>query len=151
MPQRGENGLLIGVVAVSEDAHEFGGGVRQAGAAAAHEVDVAWNVELLHFYFFHPAVFDFPLHAHARHDGYAHAHLHEALDAFDGGHLDGHIELGMIAREQFNDAAAEWRLDDVSYEHFPTQVGNVDFALAGQRMLGRNDQAQFILQNFRSL
>src|SRR3984893_15681639 len=135
----------------AEDAHEFGGGVGKARSTPAHEVDVAWNVELLHFYFFHPAVFNFPLHAHARHDGYAHAHLHEALDAFDGGHLDGHVELSVIAREKFNDAAAEWRFDDVRDEHFAAQVGDVDFTLARQRMFGRNDQTQLILQNFCGL
>src|SRR6202030_2703055 len=97
------------MVAIAEDAHEFGGGMRKARAAAADEVDVARNVELLHFYFFHPAVLDFPLHAHARYDGYAHSHLYEALDAFDSGHLDGHVELGVISREEFNDTAAEGR------------------------------------------
>src|SRR6202166_2532977 len=115
-------------MAVAEDAHEFSGGVGEACAAAAYEVHVAWNVELLHFYFFHPAVLDFPLHAHARHDGYPHAHLHEALDALDGGHLDGHVELGMIAREKLNDAAAEGRFDDVGDEHFVAQVGDINFA-----------------------
>ena len=94
-------------------------------------------------------MFDFPLHAHARDDGYAHAHLHEALDAFDGGHLDWHVELSVIAREKFNDAAAKGRLDNVRDEHFAAQVGDVDFALAGQQMFGRNDQAQLILQDFR--
>src|ERR1700688_1242173 len=110
-------------------------------SAAAYQVDVAWNVEVLHFYFFHPTVFDFPLHAHARHDGHAHAHLHEALDAFDGGHLDGHVELGVISREELDDAAAEKRFDNVGDEHFAAQVGDVHFALAGQRMFGRYAQA----------
>src|ERR1700726_3374117 len=128
MGQRGENGLLIEMIGLPEDAHEFGGGVRKACAASDNEIDVGWNVELLHFFFFHPAVFNFPLHAHARHDGYAHAHLHEALDAFDGGHLDGHVELSVIAGEKFNDAAAERRFDDVRDEHSAAQVGEVDFA-----------------------
>src|SRR6202162_2850093 len=117
-------------MAIAQDAHEFGGGMRQAGAAAAYQVDVARNIELLHFYFFHPTVLDFPLHAHARHDGYAHAHLHEALDTFDGGHLDGHVELGVISREKLDDTAAERRFDDVSDEHFAAEVGDVDFPLA---------------------
>src|ERR1700676_900305 len=136
------------MIAFAEDAHELGGGVREACAAAAHKIDVAWNVQLLHFYFLHPAVFDFPLHAHARHDGHAHAHLYEALDAFDGGHLDGHVELSVIAREKFNDAAAEWRFDDVRDEHFAAQVGDVDFALASERMFRRNDEAELVLQDF---
>src|SRR4030088_672388 len=118
MRKREENGPSIASRQLAEDANNVGGGVRKACAASAHEIDVAWNVELIHFYFFHPAVFNFPLHAHARHDGYAHAHLHEALDAFDGGHLDGHVELSVIAREKFNDAASEWRFDDVRDEHF---------------------------------
>src|SRR4030081_464178 len=125
--------------------------MRKARAAPAYQVDVARDVELFYFHFFHPAVLDFPLHAHARDDGYAHAHLHEALDAFDGGHLDGHVELSVIAREKFNDAASEWRFVDVRDEHFAAQVGDVDFAFAGQRMFGRNDQTQLILQNFRGL
>src|ERR1700737_1006046 len=108
------------MIGFAEDTHELSGGVGKAGAAATYEIDVAGNVDLLHFSFllFYPAVFYFPLHAHARHDGYAHAHLHEALDAFDGGHFDGHVELGVIAREKFNDAASEWGFDDVGDEHF---------------------------------
>src|SRR3984957_15422866 len=139
------------MIGFAEDTHELSGGVGKACAAATYQIDVAWNVELLHFYFFHPTVFDFPLHAHARHDGYAHAHLYEALDAFDGGHLDGHVELGMISREKFDDAAAEWRFDDVGDEHFAAEIADFDFALAGQRMFGRYDQGQFVFQNFRGL
>src|SRR5208282_6874523 len=95
----------------AKDADEFGGGVGEAGAAARDQVDVARHVHLADLHFFHPAVLDFPLHAHARHDGHAHAHLHEALDAFDGGHFDGHFQFGAVSREEFDDAAAKRRFD----------------------------------------
>ena len=75
----------------AEEACEFGGGEREAGAAAGNEIDVARDVELANFEFFHPAVFDFPSNAHTRDDGNSHAHLHEAFDAFDSGHFDGHV------------------------------------------------------------
>jgi hypothetical protein len=125
--------------------------VGEAGAAAAYQVDVAREIELLHFYFFHPAVLDFPADAHARDDGYAHAHLYEALDAFNGGHFDGHVELGVIAGEELDDAAAKGGFDDVGDEGFAAEVGDVDFALAGQGMLGRDDQGEFIFQDFGGL
>ena len=82
-----------------EDADEFGGGVGEAGATAGDKVDVAGHIELFYFYFFHPAVFDFPLDAHARDECDAHAHLHDAFDAFNGGHFDRHVERGAMARE----------------------------------------------------
>jgi len=81
--------------------------MREARAATRNKIDVARHVQLPHFYLFHPAVLDFPTNAHARHDGHAHAHLHEALDAFDGGHFNGHIECGAVSGKQFNNAAAK--------------------------------------------
>src|ERR1700682_1354848 len=105
--------------------------MRKARAAPAYQVDVARDVELFYFHFFHPAVLDFPLHAHARDDGYAHAHLHEALDAFDGGHLDGHVELRMVAGEKFDHPPAERGLHNVRDKNFAAEVGDVHFTLAG--------------------
>ena len=83
----------------AEDARDFGGGEGKAGATAGNQVDVAWDIELTDLQFLHPAVLDFPSNAHARNDGHAHAHLHEALDALDGGHFDGHVERSAVARE----------------------------------------------------
>jgi len=123
-----------------EEAEEFGGGVGEAGAAAGDEVDVAGHAHLADFHFFHPAVFDFPLHAHARNDGHAHAHLHEAFDGFDGGHFDGHVQHRTVAGEQLDDAAAEGRFDAVRDERLVAEVFDVDFFLFGEGMLGRNDE-----------
>ena len=61
---------------------------------------------------------DFPGDAHAGHDGDAHTHLHEALDAFDGGHFHGHVEGAAMAREEFDYLASEGRFDDVGDEIF---------------------------------
>ncbi len=135
----------------AEDADQFGGSVREARAAAANEVNVTGNVELLDFYFFHPAVLNFPLHAHARHDGYAHAHLHETLDAFDGGQLDGHVELGMMAPEKFYDATAKMGFDDMGDEGFAAEIGDVHFPLASQRMFGRDNERELIFEDFGGL
>src|SRR5579883_1560292 len=66
-------------LACSEHAEELRRGVGQAGAAAGNQIDMTRHIELADFDFFHPAVFDFPLHAHARNDGHAHAHLDEEL------------------------------------------------------------------------
>src|SRR5207245_7827467 len=123
----------------AEDARELGGREGEAGAAAGNEIDVARNIELANFQFFHPAVFDFPKNAHARNDSHAHAHLHEALDAFDGGHFDGHVERGTMAREEFDDAAAEGRFDAVGDESFFSEIGDVDFAFFRQDMFRRDD------------
>src|SRR6201999_1173801 len=54
-------------------------------------------------------------------------------------------------REKLDDAAAIWRLDDVSDEGFLAQVFDVHFALLGERMLQRNDEREFVLQYFGRL
>ncbi len=123
-----------------QEAEQFGGGVGEAGAAAGDHVDVAGQVELADFHFFHPAAIDFPGDAHARHDGYAHTHLHKALDAFDGGHFDGHIQSGPIAAEEFDDPAAKGRFDTVTDKRFVCQVADVHFFAFGERMFWRDDQ-----------
>src|SRR5439155_960038 len=81
----------------AKDAHELTGGMREACSAPRYQIDVARHIHLPHFYFFHPTALDFPMDAHARHDGHAHAHLHEPLDAFDRGHFDGHVERGAVS------------------------------------------------------
>jgi hypothetical protein len=135
----------------AEDARELGGGEGEAGAAAGNEIDVARDIELANFQFFHPTMLDFPLHTHARDNGHAHAHLHEALDAFDSGHFDGHVESGAMAREELDDAAAKRRFDAVGDESFFSQFGNVNFAFFRKDMFRGNDQGQLILQDFCGL
>src|SRR6266849_7137354 len=106
----------------AKDAHELTCGMREACAAPRNEIDVARHVQLPHFYFLHPTVFDFPLNAHARHDGHTHAHLHETLDAFDGGHFNGHVERGAVSGKQLDDAAAKWGFDAVRDEVFIAEL-----------------------------
>ena len=134
----------------SKDAHELTCGMGEARAAPRNEVDVPRHIQLPHLYFLHPAAFDFPVNAHARDDGDAHAHLHEAFDAFDGGHFNGHIEGGAISGKQFNDAAAKGRLDAVSDEVFFAKLGDIDFAFFCEDVLGVDDQCQLIFADFRS-
>jgi hypothetical protein len=143
--------LCIGWRSFAEDAHEFRGGVGKASATTADQVNVPGNVELLYFYFRHPAVFDLPLSAHTRNDSHAHTHLHEALDAFDSGHLDRHVELGVVAREKLDDAAAKRRFDDMGDENFAAEIGDIDFTLSRERMFGRCYERELIFQNFRGL
>src|SRR5580704_5494746 len=112
---------------------------------------MARHVHLADLYFFHPAVLDFPLHAHARHDGYAHTHLDEALDAFDRGHFDGHFQLGAVAREEFDDAAAIGGFDAVSDEVFVAEVCDIDFAFFRERVLWRNDERELVFTDFGGL
>src|SRR6202007_1173582 len=76
---------------VFQEADQFGGGGGEPAAPPRDHIDVARQIQLAHFHFFHPAVVNLPGHAHTRHDGDAHAHLHEALDAFHRGHFDGHV------------------------------------------------------------
>src|SRR5215472_4091109 len=124
----------------AEDAREFGGGEGEAGSATRDEINVSGDIELANFQFFHPAVLDFPPHAHARNDGDAHAHLHETLDAFDGGHFDGHVEGGAVAREKLDDAAAKGRFDAVGDKTPLGEVGDVDFTFFREDMFRRDDQ-----------
>src|SRR5260370_14886838 len=118
----------------TKDAHELSGGMREARPAPRNEVDVARHVHLPHFYLLHPTTFDFPMNAHARHDGHAHAHLHEALDALDGGHFNGHVERGAVSRKQLNDAAAKGRFDAMLDEILSSKLGDIDFPLFGEEM-----------------
>jgi hypothetical protein len=138
-------------LACSEHAEELRRGVGQAGAAAGNQIDMTRHIELADFDFFHPAVFDFPLHAHARNDGHAHAHLDEAFDAFDGGHFNGHIERGAIAGKQLDHAAAKRRFNDVSDEDFVVELRDVDLALSGEGVLGRHDERKFVFEDFGGL
>ena len=109
------------------------------------------KVQLANFDFFHPAVLDFPAHAHAGNDSDADAHLDKSLDAFDGGHLDGHVESGAISGKKFDDAASVGRLDDVPNERLFVKIRDIDFAALGKRMLEGNDQSELVLEDFGGL
>ena len=138
-------------MAVAQDAHQFGGGVRKARSAARNEIDVTGKVQLADLNFFHPAMLDFPTHAHPGNDRDADAHLHKPFDAFDGGHFDGHVESGAISCEEFDHAAPVGRLDDVSNERLFVEIRDIDFAALGKRMLEGNDQSEFVLEDFGGL
>src|SRR5260370_7603639 len=118
----------------AKDAHELTGGMREACPAPRNEIDVARHVQLPHFYFLHPTMFDLPTNAHARHDGHAHAHLHEALDAFDGGHFNGHVERGAVSREQLDDPPAKVSFYAVRDEGFFPKLGDIDFTFFRENM-----------------
>ena len=47
-----------------------------------------------------------------------------------------------------NDAIAEGRFDDVGDEDFLAQVGDVDAAALGEAVARRNDEGQFVAENF---
>ena len=123
----------------------------QAGATARNHIDVARKVELAHFYFFHPAVVDFPGDAHAGDDGHAHTHLDETLDAFDGGHLYGHVQGGFVTAKKLDDAAAEGRFDAVGDKTLVSEVGDIHFFAACERMFRVDDERQLVFQDFRGL
>src|SRR6266567_7131202 len=135
----------------TKDPHELSGGMREARPAPRNEVDVARHVHLPHFYLLHPTMFDLPMHAHARHDGHTHAHLHEAFDAFDGGHFNGHVERGAVSSKEFDDAAAKGRFHDVGDKILVSQVGDIDFALPREDVLGMHHESQLILEDFGGL
>ena len=56
-----------------------------------------------------------------------------------------------MASEEFNDAAAEGRFDAVSDEIFFGEVGHVDFVFFCKDVFRRDNQSEFILQDFRGL
>ena len=134
-----------------EEAHEFGGGVGEAGATAGKDVEVAGDVQFLNLDFLEPAVLNLPINAHARDDGDAHAHLNETLDALDCGHFHGHVEGRAMAREELDDAAAEGRFDDMGDERFLAEFFDADLSALGERMLGGNDKSKFVFQDFGGL
>ena len=81
----------------------------------------------------------------------SHAHLHEALDAFNRRHFDGHIQSGVIAAKKFDHAAAKRRFHAVGNEAFVFEIGHIHFFAFGERMFRRHHQSEFILQDFRGL
>ncbi len=113
----GWGGAGGGGAGLEEFEHGFGG-VRQGLAAAVEQIQVAGHAELADFDLDEQALLDFPTHAHARHDGYADIHLHEALDAFDGGQLDVHAQRDVMFGEKLHDALAKRGFDDVGDEVF---------------------------------
>jgi hypothetical protein len=112
---------------------------------------VAGEAELADFHFFHPAVFEFPLDAHARDDRYAHAHLDEAFDAFDGGQFYRHVQHCAISGEEFDDAAAVGGFDAVGDEVFVAEIRHVDFAFLGEGVFWGNDQGELVFADFGGL
>src|SRR5229473_3411760 len=56
-----ENKPRSAVSLCAKDAHELIGGMREARAEPRNKIDVARHVQLPHFYFLNPAVFDFPM------------------------------------------------------------------------------------------
>src|SRR5260370_8827531 len=115
------------LLSVVQDAQELRGGVRKTRTSARDEVDVAGEIQLPHLHLFDPAVLNFPQRAHARHDGHAHTHLDEALDALDGRHFDGHIQGRAVSGEKLDHAPAERRLDNVAAESLLAQIFVVSF------------------------
>jgi hypothetical protein len=65
---------------------------------ARHQIERARHLGLTDADFGQEFSFDFPADAHARDYGYVHAHLYEALDAFDGGHFDVAAGCGISQR-----------------------------------------------------
>src|SRR6266849_616471 len=134
-----------------QNAHEFGSGLGKPRAAARDQVEVARNTELADFHFLEPAAFEFPRHAHSWNNSYAHPHLHKPLDAFDRGHFHWHVQNGAVAREEFDDPPAEWRLHNMRDEGFFAEFFDFNFLAFGEPVFWRHHQGQFILQNFRGL
>src|SRR5256885_4986375 len=104
------NGRSTWLCAVAENTHQLCGGVGESRATTRDQIDVTREIQLADLYLFHPTVGDFPVDAHARHDGDAHTHLDEALDALNGGHFNGHVENRTVSSKELDDAATEGRL-----------------------------------------
>ena len=68
------------------------------------------------------------LHGEAGNESNAIAHSDEALDGFEAGQLDAHVERGLVPFEGFDDAAAQWRDDIVRDEILLLQIADGDLA-----------------------
>jgi len=112
---------------------------------------MARHIELTDFDFLKSAVLDFPGYAHAGDNGHAVAHLNDTFDAFDGGHFNGHVEGSAMLGEKLDHAAAKRRFDNVGDKIFLSQFLDVHFAALGKGMLRRNDEGEFVFQNFGGL
>src|SRR5215470_3767901 len=84
------------LLAVAKYSHQFGSRVRKPRTASRDQVNVSRQIQLSYFHFLHPPVLDFPAHAHSRHNRNSDPHLNKALDTFDAGHFNGHIQPGAI-------------------------------------------------------
>ncbi len=105
--------------------HQTYGRVRKARATARYQIERARQLELADADFGQLFSFYFPADAHSRHDRYAHAHLHEAFDAFDRGHFDVAVQRRVVFFEELNDARAVGRIDVVRDERFLAQFLDV--------------------------
>jgi hypothetical protein len=146
----GRSGMLVPIPAgagLEQFEHCFGG-VGERLAAPVEQIQIAGHVQLANLDLDQQALFDLPAHAHARHDRHADIHLHEALDAFDGGELDAHVQRDVMLGEELNDALAKRRFHDVGNKAFLTQFGELGAAALREAMFGRNDQGKLIAKDF---
>ncbi len=77
-------------------------------------------------------------------EGDAHSFLNQALDCFQGRHLHRNVQRGALLLESLHNFFAIGRRHVVRDERFGAQLTHRDDLLRGQRMIGRNNQSQFI-------
>src|SRR5690242_14719262 len=122
--------------------------MRQGLAAAVEQIEIAGHAQLANFDLHEQFLFDSPPHAHARDDGYSDIHLHEALDAFDGGQLDIHTQRHVMFGEKLNDALPKRGFDNMCDKIFLSQFGEIGAAALGEAMFRRNDERELIAKDF---
>ena len=79
-----------------------------------------------------------------RNQRHAVAHGHKALDGFDGGQFDDHVQRRPIALESLNDLQTQRGCDIVGNEVFLAQIVDRDPRLAGHGMVGTDNQCQAV-------
>ena len=122
--------------------------MRKPRAPSGHQIQRSRQFQLPDADFGQQLSFHFPLNAHSRHDGHAHSHLHEALDAFNGRHFDVAAQLDAVFLEELDDARAVGRFDVVRDEGFVAEFLDVHRAAAGQLVFRRDHERQLVAKDF---
>src|SRR5438477_7483621 len=72
------------------------------------------------------------------------SHGYELLDGLQGGKLEIHVQRSFVSFEKLNHLLAVGRRDDVSHERFRAQLANAHLRSGSERMLGGNDEYEFV-------
>ena len=124
----------------ADNGEESQTGVGGGGAGAMDQPETAGDFQLGDSDLDQFAAGEFGLNGEAGDERDAVAAGDEALDSFEAGELDGHIEGGLMASEGFDDALAQRRGDGVGDEGLRAEFADGDLLLFGQGMFGVDDE-----------
>lgn len=125
---------------LADNGEEGLAGVREGGLGAVDEPEAALDFELRNGDLDEFAALEFGLDGETGDEGDAVAEGDEALDGFEAGEFDAHVEGSLVASEGFDDALAEGGGDDVGDKVLLTEFADGEAFASGERMAGGDDE-----------